>query len=109
MNTTSTAVLFAPVWLTWINSLCGLIILAEAINKLEDCRLNVRGLGSPYYTQTILKALAWGLLAFAGGASLVAPLFNFPPVALHDVGYSVGVTVLIVRSRMRTTKFRSVA
>ncbi|HBJ99739.1 MAG TPA: hypothetical protein DDZ62_07030, partial [Delftia acidovorans] len=59
-------------FLLWI---FGLVVLAEALNKLERTRPCLPGLTGNQRLLAWLKALAWCLLAAAGAGALVAPIF----------------------------------
>jgi hypothetical protein len=95
----------------------GLVILAEALNKLERTAPCRQGLTPRERATEWLKALAWLFLAFGGGGVLVAPLMPFLPMlrtgaiwpllmptqlpTLQDTCIALGFAVLIVRTRVK--------
>ena len=83
--------------------LAGLVVLAEALNKLERTALFVPGLGLRLRLVMALKLLAWVLLAIGAGGALVTPFMHLEPPTLQDAAVIVGFAVLVVRSRLRET------
>lgn len=77
----------------------GLVILAEALNKLERCNPLARGLSPRERLVDALKALAWGLLALAGGGAIVTPLLPLEAPTLQDTALAAGFATLIIRTR----------
>lgn len=90
-----TAAMYALHWLA------GLIVLAEALNKLERTAPCRRGLGWRVRTTEWLKALAWALLAIGGAGAAITPLMPLERPTLQDVCVVVGFAVLIVRTRIK--------
>lgn len=105
-------------WLQSIHALAGLVVLAEALNKLERTAPCRPGLGPRERATEWLKAIAWLLLALGGAGALVSPLLQHLPVAprpagvlavlmpmpaptLQDVCIVLGFAVLIVRTRVK--------
>ena len=101
-----------------IHVLAGLVVLAEALNKLERTAPCRHGLGLRERVTEWLKALAWLLLALGGAGALVAPLWRYltmPPSTtellallmplqgptVQDVCLALGFVVLIVRTRVK--------
>lgn len=84
-----------------IHWLCGVIVLAEALNKLErtaPCRPDLQ----PRERATEwLKALAWLLLALGGGAAVATPILPLEKPTLGDACFALGFAVLIVRTRIK--------
>ena len=81
--------------------LAGLIVFAEALNKLERTNLVQRGL-SPHERLVIsLKVAGWLTLALGSAGALVTPLLRLEPATLRDVFFSVGFALLIIRSRVK--------
>ena len=84
-----------------IHWLCGVVVLTEALNKLErtaPCRAGMR----PRETVTEwLKALAWFLLAMGGGAAVAGPFLQLDKPTLGDAAFALGFAVLIVRTRVK--------
>lgn len=85
-------------FLLWI---FGLVVLTEALNKLERTRPCVRGITRRQRFLAWLKALAWCLLALAGAGALIAPIFDFPPPTARELCMFAGFVVLIVRTRFK--------
>lgn len=79
----------------------GLVILAEALNKLERCNPLARGLSPRERLVDALKALAWGLLALAGGGAIVTPLLPLEAPTLQDTALAAGFATLIIRTRFK--------
>lgn len=100
-----------------IHWLAGLLVLAEALNKLERTAPCRRGLTGRERATEWLKALAWLLLAFGGAGAVVSPLMPWLPMnrigamspllmptqtpTLQDVCIALGFAVLIVRTRVK--------
>lgn len=106
--------------MTWpqiIHFTAGLLVLAEALNKLERTAPLRPGLKPRERATKWLKAVAWSLLALGGAGAVIAPALPFLPVqepnawlpyllpaqtpALPDVCVIVGFAVLIVRTRVK--------
>lgn len=81
--------------------LAGLIVLAEALNKLERTAPCRRGLGWRERITEWLKALAWALLAVGGAGAVITPLIPLEKPTLQDVCVMLGFAVLIVRTRVK--------
>lgn len=84
------------------------IVLAEALNKLERTAPCRRGLRPMDRLVEWLKAIAWALLAMGGAGGVIAPLL--PPEhlparlgapGLQDMCIALGFAVLIVRTRFK--------
>lgn len=105
-------------WLQIIHGLAGLVVLAEALNKLERTAPCRAGLCVRERTSEWLKAIAWLLLALGGAGALASPLMQYLPMAprpagvlalllplqsptLQDVCIALGFAVLIVRTRVK--------
>lgn len=101
--------------LHWI---CGLIVVAEALNKLERADLfdGKRGLwprlGALAWLATpwrwkrmrvvaVLKVLGWALMAIGAAGALATPFLHLERPTLQDVAVIGGFALLIVRSRLR--------
>ena len=83
-----------------LHILAGLIVLAEALNKLERTNPFDRDLHGRALVVCWLKMLGWMLLA-AGSAGAVAwPMLDEPPPCLQDIFVQVGFALLVVRSRL---------
>ncbi|MBV7541024.1 hypothetical protein [Acidovorax sp. sic0104] len=95
----------------------GLVVLAEALNKLERTAPCRPGLTPRERATDWLKALAWLLLALGAAGALLAPLMPFLPMnrsgaiwpllmptqlpTLQDTCIALGFAVLIVRTRVK--------
>lgn len=103
--------------LQFLHVLAGLIVLMEALNKLERVAPFARGLTAHQRLVDGLKALAWVLLALGAGCALAGPLlqpmgwhtgtaqiFTYitqPVPSFADVCVLGGFAVLIVRTRIK--------
>lgn len=84
--------------------LAAVVVVVEALNKLERTDVLARGLGARARLVEALKAAAWFLLAVGGGGTIAAPLVPGMPaefVALQHACVMGGVAVLIVRTRVK--------
>ena len=104
-------------WLQLIHFTAGLLVLAEALNKLERTAPLRPGLKPRERATEWLKAVAWSLLALGGAGADIAPALPFLSVqepsawlpyllpaqtpTLPDVCVIVGFAVLIVRTRVK--------
>lgn len=79
----------------------GLVVLAEALNKLERTRPCLPGLTPRQRLLAWLKAIAWGLLALGSAGALVAPIFDTQPPTARELCMFAGFVVLIVRTRFK--------
>ncbi len=79
----------------------GVVVLAEALNKLERTCPCARGITSHQRLLAWLKAIAWLLLAWAGAGALVGPFFGQAPPTLRELAMFGGFTTLIVRTRFK--------
>lgn len=98
----------------------GLVVLAEALNKLERIDLLdgqqglLSRLGGLTWTLTpwrwkrvrivlALKALAWALLAIGGAGALITPMLSLQPPTFQDVAVIGAAALFIVRTRLKET------
>lgn len=105
-------------WLSVIHFAAGVIVVAEALNKLERADLfdGRRGLlprlGSLCWLVTpwrwkrervvqVIKTIGWALLALGGAGALATPLIHLDRPTLQDVAVIAGFALLIVRSRLK--------
>lgn len=79
----------------------GIVVLAEALNKLERTCPCARGITPHQRLLAWLKAIAWLLLAWAGAGALVGPFFGQAPPTLRELAMFGGFTTLIVRTRFK--------
>ena len=95
--------------LHWLSAL---IVLAEALNKLERTAPCAPGLTQHERLVNSLKAVAWCLLALGAGGGLIAPALlhlGVQPDAyrelmrptLAETAVMLGFAVLIVRTRVK--------
>jgi hypothetical protein len=80
---------------------CGVIVMAEALNKLERVSPCKTGLSAHARLVDGLKALAWGLLALGAGGAIASPFMGMEQPTLRDVCVLGGFAVLIVRTRVK--------
>lgn len=84
-----------------VHWLAGVIVAAEAVNKLERCDPLKPGLSGRARLVDALKALAWLLLAMGGAGAVITPLLPLQPPSFQDACVIVGFAVLIVRTRVK--------
>lgn len=98
--------------LHWLSAL---IVLAEALNKLERTAPCAPGLAPHHRLVDALKALAWSLLAIGAFWSLIAPallhlgvrpddyleLMRLERPTLADTAVMAGFATLIIRTRVK--------
>lgn len=84
-----------------IHWLAGVVILAEALNKLERCSPLAPGMACHDRVVDALKALAWALLALAGGGAIVTPMLPLEAPTLQDTALAAGFATLIIRTRLK--------
>lgn len=100
--------------LTWLHMAAGVIVLAEALNKLERTAPLRSGIAPHARLVDGLKALAWLLLALGAGGAIAAPLLlaaglgsaHLPLLrlehpTLEQVCALAGFAVLIIRTRIK--------
>ena len=80
--------------------LAGLIVVAEALNKLERTCPRATHLSRRERLVEVLQALAWGLLAVGGAGAVMTPLLRLEPASLQDMCIVVGFAILIIRTRV---------
>lgn len=95
--------------------LAALVVLAEALNKLERATPLARGLRPRERVVVALKALAWWLLALGAGGGLAGPVLHALGVpgdpasillrldrpTLAETAVMAGFAVLIIRTRLK--------
>jgi len=97
-----------------VHWVAAVIVLAEALNKLERTAPCAPGLTAHARVVDALKAMAWALLALGAGGALVTPLLlsigvppdpwqhiNHPRPSLAETAVLLGFAVLIVRTRIK--------
>ncbi|MDO8778114.1 MAG: hypothetical protein Q7K57_57230 [Burkholderiaceae bacterium] len=94
--------------------LAGLIVIAEALNKLErTCPLAPGLIGCERLVQSV-KALGWALLALGAGGAVATPvlldmgvrsipstLLRLEHPTLAEVAVLAGFAILIIRTRLK--------
>ncbi|MFA5901184.1 MAG: hypothetical protein WC829_18950 [Hyphomicrobium sp.] len=97
-----------------VHLLAALVVLAEALNKLERTTPFAPGLSAHARLVDGLKALAWALLALGAGCTVAAPLllgngltanylplFDAAPPLIDRTAVMLGFAVLIIRTRIK--------
>jgi hypothetical protein len=82
----------------WVS---GLIVLAEALNKLERTAPCRRGLPARERATEWLKAIAWALLSLGAAGAVITPLLPLEQPTLQDACVLLGFATLIVRTRVK--------
>jgi len=84
-----------------VHWLAGVVVLAEALNKLERTQPLRRGMTRRERAVECLKAIAWALLAMGGAGAFVTPFMPMEKPTLQDMCVVLGFAVLIVRTRIK--------
>lgn len=98
-----------------LHMLAGLVVLAEASNKLERSDPCARGLTPMERFVEALKVLAWALLALSAGGAVISPvllalglpansagvLLRLQQPTLAETCALLGFAVLIIRTRFK--------
>lgn len=100
--------------LQFIHIIAGLIVVAEALNKLERTAPFAPGMSAHLRLVDGLKALAWMLLALGAGGAVATPMLaslGLPSTPWDHISHSqptlaetsvlLGFAVLIVRTRVK--------
>lgn len=90
-----------PLIVHMVHWLAGVIVLAEALNKLERTAPLRSGMTPRERATEWLKAIAWALLAMGGAGALITPLLPLETPTLQDMCVLLGFAVLIVRTRIK--------
>lgn len=101
-------------WLQIIHWVAGLIVLAEALNKLERTSPFASGLSSHDRIVDGLKSIAWAMLALGAGGAIATPFLASAGVSsdmsillrldtpnLTETCVMAGFATLIVRTRVK--------
>lgn len=104
-------------WIQFIHFAAGVVVLAEALNKLERATPCRRGLSRVDRITEWLKAIAWLCLALGGASAVVSPFMPFLPIeqigalwpllmptrhpTLQDTCIVLGCALLIIRTRVK--------
>jgi hypothetical protein len=83
-----------------VHILAGLIVLAEALNKLERSNPFDPGLHGRALVVCWLKMLGWALLAAGSAGAAAAPVLDDCRPSVSAVCVQVGFALLVVRSRL---------
>lgn len=101
-------------FLQYMHFVAGLIVLAEALNKLERTSVLAPGLTLNKRLVDALKGIAWTLLGIGGAGALALPVMG--PLGVYfskehtllnaapsnaDVAVLVGFATLIIRTRIK--------
>ncbi len=81
--------------------LAGLVVLAEALNKIERTAPLAPGLCPRARAVVWCKVVAWWLLAVGAGGATFASLLGLQAPAMQDAAVLGGFALLIVRSRFK--------
>ena len=90
-----------PAVLSAVHWVSGLIVLAEALNKLERTDPLAPDLSRRCRAAVVLKAAAWCLLGIGAGGALITPLLHLEQPSLQDVCVLLGFAVLVIRTRVK--------
>ena len=101
-------------WLQCLHWLSAVVVLAEALNKLERTSPMAEGLTPRERLVDWLKALAWAMLALGAGGAIATPillstgtadaastLLRFDTPNLTETCVMAGFAILIVRTRIK--------
>lgn len=84
-----------------VHWVAGVVVLAEALNKLQRTAPHAPGLPVRERLVETLKAIAWLLLAGGAGGAVARPLISLPVPGVDQVCLLLGFAVLIVRTRVK--------
>lgn len=79
----------------------GVIVLAEALNKLERTDPLAPGMQARVRVSAWFKTMAWLSLAIGAGGALVTPFLGLERPTLQDAAVLSGFALLIIRSRFK--------
>ena len=86
---------------TLLYTLGGLVVLAEALNKLERVNPLSASLARRERCTEALKAVAWVLLGLGAAGAVFTPLLGLEPPTWQDVFIVCCFAFLIVRTRIK--------
>jgi len=97
--------------MNFIHWIAGLIVLAEALNKLERCNIFCAGLTLRMCVVEWLKTIGWALLALGAGVAVLSPLLLSGPYLvwlrpITDTAALIGFAALVVRTRVREGTYK---
>lgn len=84
-----------------IQTVSGLLVLAEALNKLERTDPLEPSLHLVDRAVVCLKVLGWCMLALGACGIMVSPLLGHPDPTVKELLLLVGFALLVLRSRLR--------
>ena len=87
--------LFCVYWLAAI------IVLAEALNKLQRTDPLRRGLRPMERLSAVLNVLGWMLFAVASAGAIVSPVLISHAVRLQDAALMLGLAVFVIHRRLK--------
>lgn len=87
--------LFAVYWCA------ALIVLSEALNKLQRTDPLRRGITPMKRFSAVLNALGWMLFAVSSAGALVSPVMRGYTVRLQDAALMLGLAVFIIHRRLK--------
>ena len=79
----------------------GLVVLAEALNKLERTQWVWRGCTWWARTALVLKVVAWIALSIGAAGAVAGPAVAAPRPQLDDVLVLLGFATLCIRTRVK--------
>ena len=84
-----------------VHFVSAVIVLIEALNKLERTSICAPGITPRARITACLKGAAWGLLAVGAASGIITPLLRLPPPTFDDACIVLGFAVLIIRTRIK--------
>lgn len=98
---TGTFEYFPPLVIQLAHWLAALLVLAEALNKLQRTDMLAPRIGGHARLVLFFKIAAWFLLAVGAAGAMVTPLLGLERPTPQDAAVMVGFALLIVRSRLK--------
>lgn len=84
-----------------LHLVAGIVVLAEALNKIERIDVFTIPPGSRNRAIVWLKLMGWLMLALGSAGALVTPMHSLEPPSAQDVCVLFGFATLVLRSRLR--------
>jgi hypothetical protein len=88
-------------FLICLHVVAGIVVLAEALNKLERTDLRCQWLTPRQRLITAMKAASWSAIALAAGGAIVGPMLQASSPTLGDAAMMAGFAGLVIRSRLQ--------